>query len=387
MTEADAAIEKQRAFIKTRVESAVTVFSTPRLFGADKVYLAERTALVTIGEPAIGDVLAHFQTAKTNTVLQQLGLVLEGIGSRDAISPLLALAAGENVKRAYWAVRTLGGMKNESVIPSLRSLVPVASDTTVRAAALYALAALGDDNGFDFWFAGIRDASEQIRRSSVRALGKMGRAKDGERIIGMIDDNKKSVSLAAIKALGNIKTSESLVALHKLLKRDDPEMIGTALESVNTIGNIELSRSHLREMVSNTDQSREFRERAAHILYRLGDPRGMERLAEPYKKAIRAARRNFTAHRQLADLYYDFGNFKGAAEEYEKSIAANAPYSYKVQTYEKIARCHAQSGNFKRAADYLVKSGRSNDWTDLFEDDDFQAMKSDRRYGKYFQKR
>ena len=379
---------KSEQRVKDAVRDVVKALKGPAI-DPERTYRREREKVILLGPAALPVLVEAFAKDENAGVLDHLrqiivALLAEGKDSQ-TIGALIGLARGEKPAAAVAAVDVLGQAKDAAAIPAVRDLARQSQKPQLKAAALRALGRLADPEAIELFQAGVVDGDKDVRRAAVECLAALGRSQDVKAIVAATKDSDPGVVQAALLGLGGFKEStDGLRALHEALKSPEDKHVLAALDSLGRINNPDLSKRYIHEVVLSKDSTTDVRRKAARVLLGMNDTFGVDKLAEADKKRVERNGKDFDARAALGNLYFDFELWKIACDQLEKAVGPQTPVNEAIRIHEKVARCYSRQEKFQKAADYLLRTGRQNDWSDLKNDPDFKKMAEDRRWSKYF---
>lgn len=387
LAEASKEAAKSEQIARDRVKKALKVFGDAAI-DPERTFARERDAMIAMGSAIIPPLLDAFQAETKAPILDQLQLTLVGLLSQandsSSTARLLGWVKGQNAEVARAAAAVLGGIKAESAAPDLRAAFKASTNAPTRAAILKALSDIGDPAAIEIFLAGLADGAKEVRIVAVTSLSALGRKEDVKIVLPLLKDPETSVALATLTAIGNYReSSEVVLKLHEALKFNDENVVLAALEAIRKINKLGLSKTNLHDVATSKDASSAVKYRVARILLDMGDPFGLDRLADPLLAEVNRNQKDFDPRFKLGKLYYDFGVWKKAVDHFEKAPQPKQIVD-QVKLDDMIARCYARLKNFGKAADYIQRSGRGNDWKEIKNDADFSEMSQDRRWAKYF---
>ncbi|MCA9319769.1 MAG: HEAT repeat domain-containing protein, partial [Planctomycetes bacterium] len=353
----------------------------------------ERRALLDLGPGVVDELLTSLRSAQSEVLMDEMARTLHQAAQRGLVDPgrlsdrLLPLLSSDNDALVSRAAATIGHLGQKAAIAGLQDLLKSPLRRAPYAAALEALARLGDDSSHDAAVQALESTDVPTRTAATRALGLFGRAADAQLIIDRVEDRADEVALAAIQALESMKGNTSAMrALHDVLGHSKPEYVRTAITVLERIANKGLSARHLRAVVSDEDRNYELRKQAAIALFQTFDDKdGLDVLMRPWKKYFAKDSKDAASYAQCAAFLMEFPDWQEAARLWERAIdlAARNPTwlnGYRIQ----LARCYSQTNKLSKAASQLEKSNYGEDWRALAEDPDFKALREHRKYRSRF---
>ncbi len=390
LREATERAREESSQIQSRVKAQVAIFKF-RGVGTAIAHASARKKLAAMGFGAVGPLVEMIKGLKQEPVLEQIGLSLlemkdkETATVEDIATPLRDMIDAKSPMHAATAISVLAAIGDKSSLDSIR-LQGDREDTLVKAAVLVARARLADLDCFPALERAAKSSIAEIRRAAAKSYGIIGRnPQDRTVMVDLVSDADDRVAIDAIHALKRISTnSKAMAALHETLRHDNPKFISVAIDVIEEIGKREYSGRHLLKVVKRTSLTAELRMKAAQVLYRLGDEDGMMELAKSYKSQIKSQPRSVRARQALAEYFVEFAAWDKAARTYKEALQLSRRGTQQNDLSLKIAQCYAYDGSFKRAATFLMKTGRDKSWQDLVDDPAFRQMQKDKRWGKYF---
>jgi len=112
------------------------------------------------------------------------------------------------------------------------------------------------------------NADSEIKRNIIKILSSTGGQTAKRLILSALNDESWDVCCTAVKALGEMKDTESVDPLIEKLKEDDPRMKNFALDALGTIGD---SRAALPMIELLKDQDLLIRQKATEYLIEIGE--------------------------------------------------------------------------------------------------------------------
>jgi HEAT repeat protein len=227
----------------------------------------DASALPALGERASLDSALHVAVAAIDAVA--------AIGTDDAFATLAAIAAQDG-ERSLAAVRALGRLPSDRVVPELR-LALRSADTRRRAAAVEALLAHGSIEAVEAlsWTA-TADADITVARPAINALGAIANRNtpaSANAVRALIEALRESSSRAdALDALARL-TPAALTELTAALDADDPAVRRGVVEALSRLSHPVASACLRRAL---TDGDAVVRRTAVDALSRVGS-RGLGR--------------------------------------------------------------------------------------------------------------
>lgn len=387
LAEASKEAAKSEQVARDRVKKAVKVFGDAAI-DPERTFARERDAMISMGSPIVPPLLDAFGAETRAPILDQLQQTLVALlgQSNDSTSTarLVGWVKGQNAEVARAAAAVLGGIKAETAAPDLRAAFKASTNPQVRSAILKALSDIGDPAAVELFIAGLSDGAKEVRVVAVNSLAALGRKEDVKIVLPLLSDPETTVALATLTAIGNYReSSEVVLKLHEALKFNDENVVLAALEAIRKINKLGLSKANLHDVATSKDASPAVKNRVARILLDMGDPFGLDKLADPLLADVNRNQKDFDPRFRLGKLYYDFGAWKKAADHFEKAPTPKQTVD-QIKLNDMLARCYSRLKNFGKAADCIQRSGRGNDWKELKSDPDFAEMSQDRRWAKYF---
>lgn len=389
--EAESAIAKLHEDVEQRVASAVAKFAmVGSILGSEELE-GTRASLVALGAAATPTLMRYFSSTDRVRVLDQIALVLDAmleegsIEGKSLVPDMSRHVSSKVTPRAVAAIDVLGHTKVDAVKATLRGMVVIGQKAEILAATIRSLGELGDTDSFDLYEKARTHASADVRLAAMETYGRVGRVQDVGHVIDALEDRDDRVAYAAIGALERLAalSTKALFALHDQLEHRDKRRVQLAIGAVKRIGNAQLSRDHLRRVVSRLkDSDFETAKQAAIALYTMRDTSGRDELAKPYKRAIDKNARVPRYHVNLAEFYLEFGDYKSAVASFKNAIK-NSRDRERGEYQVKAARCYAYLGKLRGAAD-LLRKVFDDDWSAVAADPAFEKLREDRRYAEKF---
>ena len=350
---------KQKSSISNRVTKAIKSFQRNRA-GTNKVEAdKQRARVAALGRAAADDLLDYLKGSKSvqvrHEVTQLLKSALKGGASPSHNTALLALAESKSPGRAAAAWSVLGSTQDSRHIPKARAAASEAKEVDVRAAALLALAELGDPEANDVWLAALKSKEATVRTAALMAIAIRPSPALVKATVKAVDDPEEAVSVAALKALGSFPDSiDAIRRLHNTLEHRNQIKIGAALSYLNSIDKRELSGKYLRDCASKKENTYPVRYQAAQVLKSMGDDFGLMRLAAPLKKQISKQPREMGPRRSLGELYFNFNEYSRAIKELDRFLSSNPPFAERYKVNLMLAKSYAVLHLYKKAGSALA---------------------------------
>lgn len=183
----------------------------------------------------VGGLLRETVPAETTTLAAEyLRLV-----ARDGIEEFTGLLAEEKDRRVRGRMCQVLVEVGAAVVPVLR---PWLDDSRwyVARNVVYVLGRVGDIAAFSVIAGTIEHAHFRVRMEAIRALVLLGGASATGHVIRALGDADQAVRVAAIKALGSLRSDEAVPALREIAERRDrdPESVDLREEAVSALGAI-----------------------------------------------------------------------------------------------------------------------------------------------------
>ncbi|MCA9237604.1 MAG: HEAT repeat domain-containing protein [Planctomycetales bacterium] len=138
------------------------------------------------------------------------------------ITPAMRMAT---VREAGARARDEGPDEQQAVCAQLAQQIQTEPDPIVRGAIQEAVAGLDAPLASQILTAGLQDENRRVRMTCCRELGRRGETAAIDQLAQLVRaDEDFDVRMAAVDALGNIKTEASVIALAAALKDRDPAM-------------------------------------------------------------------------------------------------------------------------------------------------------------------
>jgi HEAT repeat protein len=168
-------------------------------------------------------------------------LLLGELRAEEAVPALIRATRDPAIAVRDRAAMSLGEIGDPSAVPALREMLDHPPDQRISAG--YALAALGDPDGFEVLAAGLADSEWVRRRYAVWGLGKTADPRAVPILLPMLRDEHANVRVAAAQELGKIGDPSALPALRAALGDDEVTQVNapttTAAEARKAIESIE----------------------------------------------------------------------------------------------------------------------------------------------------
>ncbi len=390
--EAEAQVARRTRAIEAQVRSALILFRQKGILVTEDRLADERSALAALGPGAIPPLVAAFRKETSTGVLDQIGRTLLQACEQGSVSPddlseqLFPVLLDKNDKRVASAAVLLGHLNSESARAPLMALLSDSSRTDVYAAALTALARLGDTSVHEALIAGLASTSPEVRIAALEGLGLLGRPQDAKAVVKLLQDSNAKVVISALHALAPMASNiTAMKGLHEVLKSDNDEFVRIAAQVLGQIGNKSLSAAPLRRVVADDKRPWELRVDVAKILFQDFDDRtGLNELSKVFKIQIARNSRNAQAQAAFGDFLASFPSWADAARRYEAAINLSKNKAVRSNLRIRLARCYARLGKTSKAAIQLERSSLGKDWTSLADDPAFEALRKSRKYGPRF---
>ena len=231
---------------------------------------AATLALVTIGAPAVGPLIAALDVGN-NRRREAAGEALVRIGA-PAVEPLItALHCGEyyRCEAAEGTLVRIGTIAVEPLIAALKD-----SNSVVRGVVAKVLGKIRDARAVVPLIAALEDGNGDVRLAISRALGGIADARSVKPLIAALKDSEHTVRWAAAESLFNIGTP-AVESLNAALKDRDRHARVAAASTLEKIGN---ARAVMPLIAALKDEDRGVRLAAAAALNKVGDARALEAL-------------------------------------------------------------------------------------------------------------
>ncbi len=392
LEEAEAQVARRARAIEARVRSALVLFRQQGILVTEDRLADERRALADLGPGAIPPLVAAFRKESSPRVLDQIGRTLLESCERGGVSPtelseqLYPILLDKNDKRVATVIVLLGHLGSEASRAPLMALLADSSRTDVYAAALTALARLGDESVHEALLNGLTASSPQIRIAALEGLGLLGRPQDAKDVVKLLQDSNAKVVISALHALAPMASNiTAMKGLHDVLKSENEEFVRIAAQVLGRIRNKSLSAAPLRRVVSDDKRPWELRVEVAKILFRDFDDRtGLNELSKAFKIQIARNSRNAQAQAAFGDFLASFPSWAEAARRYEAAINLSKNKAVRSNLRIRLARCYAHLGKTSKAATQLERSNLGKDWSSLADDPAFESLRKSRKYGPRF---
>jgi len=156
----------------------------------------------------------------------ELGLRLAGVAKPTAALRALAQALqDENYDVRRSAVKALGKIGSDVAIPALIQALQD-ENYNVRRSAVKALGKIGSDVAIPALIQALQDEKHNVRRSAAEALGKIGSETAIQALIQVLQDENYNVRRSATEALGKIGSDAAVPALINPLSHNYALLIG-----------------------------------------------------------------------------------------------------------------------------------------------------------------
>ena len=172
-------------------------------------------------EQNIDEIAARLESENSSDRLLAL-VSLRGVPAAEAVPLLKKVLNDENVPVRSMAVFTLGIKQTDESYPLLVQLLQTDSDYGIRAGAAGALGYLEDERAFEALVrAFYEDESWLVRFSAAVSLGNLKNPRAKDVLIGALDSSEVILQQAAIAALGEIESIDSLESILRFVRSDD----------------------------------------------------------------------------------------------------------------------------------------------------------------------
>jgi HEAT repeat protein len=373
---ARAKVAAQEGQLKDALDKVTRLFrSTPH--GSDST--AVREAVQTLGERAgvfAEKILERITAADSPDVKKHFADVLVAAGDPALAPLLLKTAQGAPTETAAILVRAAARMKHAASADDFRALIEnPAAAPAVRAEAVGGLARSGAPDGPTAARKALADGEALLRRAGAESLGVVGQGRDDVEALrkAAVHDASDDVRRAALRALGRFRGDlDALRTLHEVLAGGDPAAVDAVLDALRTAGTRDLSSKPLLDAVKKLTP--EGRQRAARVLMELGNPEGVKALFLNERKAADQSPEARDLQIDVADKYREYGWYEGALPYYERALSARGAQATQAQVQLGVARCNARLKRFDEARRRLRLAGYTS--LKAFADDpDFAEMR------------
>ncbi|MFT7620110.1 MAG: tetratricopeptide (TPR) repeat protein [Planctomycetota bacterium] len=390
LTEAATNSRKESAQITAKVKAQMMAFRFQGK-GSDSTHDTARKNLVEMGFGAVPGIVEALKKTKNARLLTHIYATLcemhaaKTASTSEIATHLRNLIDAKEPFQSATVIAVLGTIGDMDSVDSIR-LQSARNNSHIKGAVVLAMAKLEPENCYPTLEKAAQSGDRNIRLAAAQAYGLVGRSPQDQKVmVGLVSDDDEEVALWAIRSLSQISVNtKAMAALHDSLRHTNPKFIRVAMEVIEVIGKKEYSGRHLLNVVKNTALEMDIREQAAKTLFRLKDKDGMMELAKSYKAQIKNQPRSVRAHEALGVFYVEFGAWELGAKAYSKALDVTRNATQQRNMRLEIARCWARADKFKRAANYLKKTGRDGDWQDLVGDPAFAKMKEVERYRDNF---
>jgi HEAT repeat protein/beta-lactamase regulating signal transducer with metallopeptidase domain len=191
-----------------------------------------------IGDPAAIDALGARTFDPSPAVREGAARAISRIDDPAAVDSLAELLRAGPSDVQYWAARGLGERDDTASAETLRAaLTDSVVEAAARAEAARALGRRQDTDSRDALLEVLSDLSDEVRRESVEALGRIGGADVPEALAdAMIHDSAGSVRRRAVGALARLGRPNTLEVLTPALDDDDLSVVAQAVRAIVSVG-------------------------------------------------------------------------------------------------------------------------------------------------------
>lgn len=186
------------------------------------------TELTEIGPRAV-ELLTVFLQDANSDVRRNAITALGTIGGTTASKSLISLLRDESVR--YDAARAIAKIGLPAVDPLIDSL----KDKEIQDESTRILAEMGRA-AIDPLVSVLQQENDDVRRSAIRALAKIGDVTVAPALVAMLNDKDPLVRSSAIEALGSMRYSNALEPLIAMLKDVDPNVRRGTAWALGSIG-------------------------------------------------------------------------------------------------------------------------------------------------------
>ncbi|MFC2061868.1 HEAT repeat domain-containing protein [Elusimicrobiota bacterium] len=163
---------------------------------------------------------------------------LGNLRDRRAVEPLIKKLKDKDLTVRTSALIALGFIRDINAVKPVVEVLRKDDNISVKISAAQVLGVLGHNSSVKPLINILSDKDERLRAQAARSLGKL-RADSAAGPLSKIAGNKKAeikVRKAAIEALGEIKTAESLEILGNLIESDNEDIAVNAAASLGKLG-------------------------------------------------------------------------------------------------------------------------------------------------------
>jgi len=230
---------------------------------ADKIILAlkdkepqvRQSACVALGY--IGDskaqpaLVERVKNDSSNSVRTQAILILGNMHANIAVDTLIPLLKDKNLDVCYLSAEALGKIGDPKATSALKNCL-ANSITEMK-------------NETDSYR---NNQYKRLITVTAKALGNLKDKSSEDTLIGLLDNNEKSIKIAAASALGSIGNNSGLSVAMKLAE-DSNEII--KIQAIEALGNIgDPAAIPVLETIADNDPNNNIKETARASLYRVG---------------------------------------------------------------------------------------------------------------------
>ena len=273
--------------------------------------IVRRNAAFTLGRCGIAkaltplSLLANDPTPSVRVAAFEAMAKLGDAASVPALCETLAKAADPDLKRE--CAEALGRLKDSRAIVPLFNAIDD-SDPPTTAAILRGLGEIGDPGVLPALTEKMTGGvTAPVRTAAVEAIGRLGAA-EGVGPLKRAILSGPPLSIAALKALGEIEDEDAVATLAESLTNPSPVVRLAAVESLARVGNESVFR-RLRPL--REDEDERVAAAAVEALQALGDPQASETVeAAPAKKAKATKPKKIKVRKPRAKLSAGWLNFE-----------------------------------------------------------------------------
>ena len=182
--------------------------------------------------------------------------VLEKLGDKLAVLPLIAILDDQDSEVCIAAIRALGQLDDNQAVGALLSKLEH-QDFNIRIAVINALVKLRDKQAVAPLLAKLDDQDSRVRMAVIEALGQMGDKQAVAPLLAMIDDQDSQICMAVIEALGRMGDKQAVAPLLAKLDDQDVDIGAAAAATLQALGEPKGSEVLNRFLASDDIESRQ----------------------------------------------------------------------------------------------------------------------------------
>jgi tetratricopeptide (TPR) repeat protein len=398
--------EKHKA-IQNKME-----FLVDSLTGGQQDADRARRELVNYGAYLLSDdrsvaehLLDRFLKASSNVQRNRLAVVLQDLAGtlrrkKDTVVSLLLSEALKADHRFEAIASVLIAIKAPEINPRLEPLLEH-ENSRIRTAVIQLIGRTGKRVDGTRILPALASPDREVKLAAIQAIRDLGFNEGISRLTPLIASPDERIATAAVDALVHFKARGSvpdiLDALKKTTEASRASRLITALGTIGPASKVSDQVRVEQALTGYLSSRRDTLVRAAGFaLARLDKVNSeVERaLTRGLKDEVARDPRNLVVRLELARVWKQLGECTRSRSHYNKAIKEyknilrdhkRSP-EFHTMTYVELAGCLARTGQFKIAARYLDKIPRRTVPLSRFleHNPDFEAMRNDSQYQKYF---